>query len=80
MKKGSGYDQSYRGWILYPSLYLCLRDDHLLQRRSNNPLQKEIMETIDTIAKIVNTIVLSIVVLLFVAGVFYQVIELTKKK
>jgi hypothetical protein len=38
------------------------------------------METIDTIAKIVNTIVLSIVVLLFVAGVFYQVIELTKKK
>ena len=38
------------------------------------------METIDAIAKIVNTIVLSIVVLLFVAGVFYQVIELTKKK
>jgi hypothetical protein len=38
------------------------------------------METIDTIAKIVNTIVLSIVVLLFVAGVFYQIIELVKKK
>jgi len=38
------------------------------------------METIDTISKIVNTIVLSIVVLLFIAGVFYQVIELTKKK
>ena len=41
MKKGSGYDQLYRGWILYPPLYLCLRDDHLLQRRSNNTLQKE---------------------------------------
>ena len=41
MKKVFGYDQSHRGWILYPSLYLCLWDDHLLQRRSNNPLQKE---------------------------------------
>jgi hypothetical protein len=38
------------------------------------------METIDVIGRIVNLIVLSIVVLLFVAGVFYQIIELTKKK
>jgi hypothetical protein len=41
MKKGSGYDQSYRGWILYPSLYLCLWDNHLLQHRPNNQIQKE---------------------------------------
>jgi hypothetical protein len=38
------------------------------------------METIDAIGRIVNTIVLSIVVLLFIAGVFYQVAELIKKK
>lgn len=38
------------------------------------------METIDAIGKIVNMIVLSIVVLLFVAGIFYQITELIKKK
>lgn len=38
------------------------------------------METIDAIGKIVNMIVLSIVVLLFGAGVFYQVTELIKRK
>jgi len=38
------------------------------------------METIDAIGRIVNMIVLFIVVLLFGAGIFYQVIELIKKK
>ena len=38
------------------------------------------METLNTIGTLVNTIVLCIVVLLFGAGVFYQVTELIKKK
>jgi hypothetical protein len=38
------------------------------------------METIDAIGRIVNLIVLSIVILLFGAGIFYQAIELIKKK
>ena len=41
MKKGSGYDQLYCGWILYPSLCLRLWDDHLLQHRPNNQIPKE---------------------------------------
>jgi hypothetical protein len=38
------------------------------------------METIDAIGKIVNLIVLSIVAILFAAGIVYQAIELIKKK
>lgn len=38
------------------------------------------METIDAIGRIVNVIVLSIVAILFAAGIFYQAIELIKKK
>lgn len=38
------------------------------------------MELLNALGTLVNTIVLSIVVLLFGAGVFYQVTELFKRK
>jgi hypothetical protein len=38
------------------------------------------MQILNALGTLVNTIVLSIVVLLFIAGVFYQVAELIKKK
>jgi hypothetical protein len=38
------------------------------------------METIDAIGKVINLIILSIVAILFAAGIFYQAIELIKKK
>ena len=38
------------------------------------------METIDAIGRIINLIVLSIVAILFAAGIVYQAIEIIKKK